>query len=123
VHGEGLDEMTTTGVTQVAALEDGEVRTFEISPEDVGLPRARPEDLKGGDAEHNAEALKAVLAGEKGAYRDIAVLNAAGALVVARRARTLEDGMKLAAQSIDRGRAMAALERLVEVSRGEGSEA
>jgi anthranilate phosphoribosyltransferase len=116
VHGEGLDEMTTTGVTQVAALEDGEIHTFEITPEEVGLKRVKPEALKGGDAEHNAKALKAVLEGEKGPYRDIAVLNAAGALVVAGRARTLQDGVKLATLSIDQGRALAALDRLVEIS-------
>jgi len=118
VHGDGLDEMTTTGATLVAALEDGEIRTFEISPEDVGLARAKPADLKGGDARHNARALKSVLAGEPGAYRNIALLNAAGALMVAGRVRTLPDGVKLAAQSIDEGRAMSALERLVAVSNG-----
>jgi len=118
VHGEGLDEMTTTGATLVAALEEGDIRTFEISPEDVGLARAKPADLKGGDARHNARALKAVLAGEPGAYRDIALLNAAGALMVAGRVRTLSDGAKLAAQSIDEGRAMQALERLIAVSSG-----
>ncbi|NMG38509.1 anthranilate phosphoribosyltransferase [Chelativorans sp. ZYF759] len=118
VHGDGLDEMTTTGPTQVAALEEGEIRTFEITPEDVGLARVRPEALKGGDARHNARALKAVLSGEAGPYRDIALLNAAGALVVAGRARKLADGVRLAAQSIDEGRAMKALDRLVAVSTG-----
>ena len=118
VHGDGLDEMTTTGATLVAALEEGEIRTFEISPEDVGLARAKPADLKGGDAKHNARALKSVLAGEPGAYRDIALLNAAGALMVAGRVRTLSDGVKLAAKSIDEGRAMSALESLVAVSNG-----
>lgn len=118
VHGDGLDEMTTTGATLVAALEDGEIRTFEISPEDVGLARAKPADLKGGDARQNARALKSVLAGEPGAYRDIALLNAAGALMVAGRVRTLSDGVKLAAKSIDEGRAMSALESLVAVSSG-----
>jgi anthranilate phosphoribosyltransferase len=116
VHGEGLDEMTTAGVTQVAALEDGEIRSFEITPEDAGLPRARAEMLKGGDAEHNARALRAVLEGEPGPYRDIALLNAAGTLVVAGRARTLRDGVKLASQSIDQGRALAVLEQLVSTS-------
>src|SRR5580693_6513615 len=77
VHGsDGLDEITTTGTTAVAALENGAVRCFEIAPEDVGLPRARPEALRGGDADANAGALKAVLEGTKGPYRDIAVLNA-----------------------------------------------
>src|SRR5712692_1975162 len=83
VHGsDGLDEITTAGTTAVAALENGVVRCFEIAPEDVGLPRIKPEALRGGDAEVNADALKAVLEGIKGPYRDVAVLNAAAALVV-----------------------------------------
>ena len=116
VHGDGLDEMTTTGATRVAALEKGEVRVFEVTPEEVGLTRAAPEALKGGDAEYNAEALRAVLLGSPGPYRDIALLNAAGALVVASRARTLADGIALAARSVDDGKAMEALDRLVAVS-------
>jgi anthranilate phosphoribosyltransferase len=117
VHGsDGLDEITTSGPTAVAALQNGAVTTFEITPEDVGLARVKPEALKGGDAEANAAALKAVLKGEKGAYRDIAVLNAAAALVVAGKAATLADGVKLAAHTVDSGAAMAALERLIAVS-------
>jgi len=116
VHGDGLDEMTTAGVTQVAALEDGEIHTFEIEPEQFGLRRARPEDLKGGDARANAEALRGVLEGAEGAYRDIAVLNAAGALVVAGRARTLEAGIELARKSIDEGRALRCLAELTQIS-------
>ncbi len=84
VHGsDGLDEITIAGSTDVAALEDGQIRTFEISPELVGLTRAAPEALKGGDAAHNAQALRAVLDGEKSAYRDVSILNAAAALLVA----------------------------------------
>ncbi len=84
VHGsDGLDEITTAGPTAVAALEDGAVRSFEIAPEDVGLARVKPEALRGGDAEANAEALHGVLEGLKGPYRDVAMLNAAAALVVA----------------------------------------
>ena len=116
VHGDGLDEMTTAGTTQVAALENGEVRTFEIQPGAAGLARARPEDLKGGDAAHNARALRGVLAGEKNPYRDISILNAAGALVVAGKAVSLEDGVEKAAHSIDSGSAASALELLVHVS-------
>src|SRR5262245_32513937 len=83
VHGsDGLDEITTSGSTAVAALENGAVKTFEIAPEDVGLPKAKPEALRGGDAEANAAALLAVLKGSKGPFRDIAVFNAAAALVV-----------------------------------------
>ncbi len=121
VHGAGLDEMTTAGVTRVAALADGEVTTFEVAPEDVGLQRVSPEALKGGDAKHNAAALRAVLHGEKNAYRDIAVLNAGGALVVAGRTKSLADGVALAQQSIDTGKARAALEALVESSNMAGA--
>lgn len=116
VHGDGLDEMTTAGTTMVAALENGKIRTFEIQPEEVGLARVKPEDLKGADAVHNAKALRGVLAGDKGAYRDISLLNAAGALVVAGKARTLAEGVELAARSIDNGSAASALELLVHVS-------
>lgn len=116
VHGEGLDEMTTAGSTRVSALENGEITSFEVSPSEVGLPKARPEDLKGGDAEHNAKALRAVLEGEPGAYRDISILNAGGALVVAGKAATLAEGVDLAARSIDDGNAAQALERLVAAS-------
>jgi anthranilate phosphoribosyltransferase len=117
VHGsDGLDEITTTGTTAVAALENGAVRCFEIAPEDVGLPRARPQALRGGDADANAEALKAVLEGIKGPYRDIAVLNAAAALVVAAKAGDLAHGVALAQQSIDSGAAEGSLDRLIAVS-------
>jgi anthranilate phosphoribosyltransferase len=119
VHGsDGLDEITTSGPTAVAALEGGAVTTFEIAPEDVGLTRVKPDALKGGDAGHNAEALRAVLQGEKGAYRDIAVLNAAAALVVAGKAAALADGVKLAGHTIDSGAAEGALQRLIAVSNG-----
>lgn len=116
VHGDGLDEMTTAGTTMVAALENGKIRTFEVQPEEVGLARVKPEDLKGADAVHNAKALRGVLSGDKGAYRDISLLNAAGALVVAGKARTLDEGMELATRSIDNGSAASALELLVHVS-------
>jgi anthranilate phosphoribosyltransferase len=119
VHGRvGLDEITTTGETLVAALENGAIRRFTVTPEEAGLERARPEDLKGGEADHNAVALKAVLAGERTAYRDIAVLNAAAALVVADRAATLKEGAALAQRAIDSGDAEAVLGRLVAVSNG-----
>jgi anthranilate phosphoribosyltransferase len=119
VHGsDGLDEITTSGPTAVAALEDGMVRSFEIVPEEVGLPRTKPDALRGGDAEANALALKSVLQGRKGPYRDIAMLNAAAALVVAAKAGTLADGAKLAERAIDSGEAEASLERLIAVSNG-----
>jgi len=108
--------LTTAGVTKVAAVENGSVRTFEVTPEEVGLPRARFADLKGGDARHNAEALRQVLAGAKNAYRDIAVLNAAAALIVAGRVSDLPAGIVLANRSIDSGDALSTLDRLVAVS-------
>src|SRR5690606_27837425 len=106
VHGEdGLDELTTTGPSFVAALEDGDVHTFEVTPEEAGLERARPEDLKGGDAEYNARALSALLAGKTGPYRDIVLLNAAAALIVAGKAETLKEGVAQAAEAVDSGKA------------------
>lgn len=117
VHGsDGLDEITTTGPTAVAALENGAIRTFEIAPQDVGLPLAKAEDLRGGDAAQNAEALLAVLKGEKTPFRDVAALNAGAALVVAGKAKTLADGVALAQQAIDSGAAKARLDKLIAVS-------
>ena len=117
VHGsDGLDEITTSGPTSVAALENGKVRTFEITPEEVGLSKAKPDLLRGGDAEENATALKAVLEGKKGPYRDVAVFNAAAALVVAGVADDLKGGVALAQKSIDSGEAKGRLDRLIAVS-------
>jgi len=117
VHGsDGLDELTTTGATYVCALEDGKIRSFEVTPEEAGLARATPADLKGGDPEHNAAALRAVLDGLKSPYRDIAVFNAAAALVVAGKAKGLKDGSALAQEALDSGRARATLAKLVDVS-------
>jgi anthranilate phosphoribosyltransferase len=119
VHGsDGLDEITTTGPTFVAELSGGKVRTFTIGPADADLKQSQPSDLKGGDAAHNAAALKSVLEGKPGPYRDVALLNAAAALLVAGKAETLRDGAKLAALSIDSGAAKARLEKLVVVSNG-----
>ena len=117
VHGEdGLDEITTTGETYVAAIENGAVKTFTISPEDAGISRATMGDLKGGDPEENAAAIRALLDGEKGPYRDIVVLNAAAAAVVEGKAGSLKEGATLATDAIDSGRAQEALSRLVQVS-------
>ncbi len=117
VHGsDGLDELTTTGSSVVAEFHNGAVSTFEVAPEDAGLPRAKPEDLKGGDAHKNAGALRAVLGGTEGPYRDIVVLNAAAALVVAGKAPDLKAGAEMAAAAIDGGAAQTALYRLVEIS-------
>ena len=117
VHGsDGLDEITIAGTTDVAALEDGRIRTFEIAPELVGLTRAAPESLKGGDAAHNAAALRAVLDGEPSAYRDVSILNAAAALLVSGRAADLMEGVAMATTSLESGSARARLETLVHVS-------
>lgn len=117
VHGsDGLDELTTTGPTYVAALEDGKVTEFEVSPADAGLPVAEPADLKGGDAEQNATAMKAMLAGEPGPYRDVVVYTAAAALIVAEKAKDLTKGAQIAAEAIDSGKAGAALENLARIT-------
>jgi len=113
VHGQdGMDELTTTTKSWAASLEDGKVREIEIAPEEIGLKRARMAELKGGDAAHNAEAIRKVLAGEKNAFRDIVLLNSAAALMVAGKVRDLKEGAALAIQSIDSGHAKAALETL-----------
>jgi anthranilate phosphoribosyltransferase len=118
VHGrDGLDELSTTGPTLVAELKDGAVSTFEVTPEDAGLARASLDALKGGDAAVNAAALRDVLDGVAGAYRDIVLLNAGAALVVGGKADDLRAGVALAAKSIDSGAARAALERLIAASR------
>ncbi|CUW39868.1 Anthranilate phosphoribosyltransferase [Magnetospirillum sp. XM-1] len=117
VHGtDGLDEMTTTGPTKVAEYKGGDVRLFTVKPEEVGLKRAAPADLKGGDAAANAAALKALLKGEQGAYRDIVVLNSAAALVVAGKVDSLNDGARAAEQAIDRGEAEAVLDRMIAIT-------
>ena len=117
VHGsDGLDEITTAGLTTVAALENGMIRTFEVGPEDAGLSRAKPEALRGGDAEHNARALLDVLKGMPSPFRDIAILNAAAALIVAGKAKDLKQGGMLAAKSIEAGEAEGRLDRLIAVS-------
>ncbi|MBY6241470.1 anthranilate phosphoribosyltransferase [Methylosinus sp. Sm6] len=117
VHGtDGLDELTTTGPSHVVALEDGALRSFSVAPEEAGLARAAPAALVGGDPAHNARALRAVLEGERNAYRDIAVLNAAAALIVAEAAADLREGAALAARALDSGAAKEKLEALVRVS-------
>src|SRR5271168_1031133 len=119
VHGsDGLDEITLTGPTFVAALEKGAIRSFEVSPEDAGLKRVPGEALKGGNSAANALALRNVLAGLPSPYRDVALLNAAAALVVAGRARNLKEGMTLGIQSIDGGAAAQRLTQLIAVSNG-----
>jgi len=117
VHGsDGLDEITICGPTAVAALEDGKVRQFEITPEQFGFKRAAPDSLRGGDANANATALLDVLKGRRGPYRDVATFNAAAALVVAGRADSLKEGIRIAAKSIDSGEAEGRLDRLIAIS-------
>jgi anthranilate phosphoribosyltransferase len=117
VHGsDGLDELTTTGPSHVAELRAGRVTTFEVTPEEAGLPRARLEDLRGADATTNADALRALLDGVRGPYRDIVLLNSAAALVIADRASDLAAGVARAVEAIDGGAAKAALARLVAIS-------
>jgi anthranilate phosphoribosyltransferase len=117
VHGDGgLDELSTTGPSFVASIKGGNLTSFEVSPEDAGLPRAGLADLKGGDPAYNAERLRAVLEGRKDPYRDIVLLNAAAALIVAGRADTLRLGAQLAAREIDSGRARGTLDKLVKTS-------
>ncbi|MBT5518859.1 MAG: anthranilate phosphoribosyltransferase [Rhodobiaceae bacterium] len=117
VHGsDGMDELTTTGPSTVASLRKGEVNVFEVTPEDAGLTRAKPEDLVGGTPSENAAAMTALLDGEAGAYRDIVLFNAAAALVVCHKAETLKEGVEMAALAIDDGGAKSVLANLVATS-------
>jgi anthranilate phosphoribosyltransferase len=117
VHGsDGLDEITTSGPTSVSALEDGQVKSFEISPDQLGLRRVKPEALRGGDAAMNAKAVLDVLQGKASAFRDVALLNAAATLVVAGKAKDLTDGLHAAAHAVDCGEAEGRLDRLIAIS-------
>ena len=119
VHGsDGMDEITTTGSTFVCELKGSEIRSFEINPQDCGLPIAEQAALKGGEPAENADALKAVLGGARNAYRDVVLFNSAAALLIAGKCNTLKEGVDLAAQSLDNGAASNRLERLVTVSNG-----
>ena len=113
VHGDGLDEMTTTGPTAVAEIRDGEVRTYEVRPGDFGIAEASPEDLLGGDPEQNVELMRGVLDGGGGALADITCLNGGAALYVAGRADSLAAGVAAAAEVQASGAAAAKLEALV----------
>jgi anthranilate phosphoribosyltransferase len=114
---DGLDEMSTSGTTRVVEVDGPQVHSYEVSPEDVGLPRARPEELAGGTPEDNAETTRRIFAGELGPQRDLAVLNAGAAIYVAGRAETLEVGVREAEAAVDDGRAAATLDRLVSMTR------
>ncbi len=117
VHGnDGMDELSITGASSVASLENGEIKGLEVHPEDAGLPVHRLRDILGGTPEENAGALRALLEGEAGAYRDAVLLNAAAALVVADRASSLKEGVEIATESIDSHRAKAAVTMLAKVT-------
>ena len=117
VHGaDGLDEISTTGYTKVSECRGGSVNTFYLHPADVGLPKSTPESLKGGDAAENAAIARAVLAGKAGGARDVVLLNAGASLLIAGRAASIREGIALAADAIDSGRAAATLQALVACS-------
>ena len=117
VHGsDGMDELTTTDSSTVAELKNGKVELFEISPEDAGIQRAKPSDLAGGSPRENAEALKHLLGGQKGSYRDIVLYNASAALVISDKVKSLKDGVEMAAESIDSGSGKNALAKLISIT-------
>lgn len=116
VHGSGLDEITTTGPSQVAELKDGEIRSFDLTPDDFGVETVSLDAIRGGDGAVNAAALRDVLGGAKTPYRDVALCNAAASLIVAGKAKDVTEGMHLASQSLDTGSAARALETLITIS-------
>lgn len=119
VHGsDGMDEITTTGPSYVAELKEGSVSCFKVTPEEAGIARAAPEDLMGGEAEENAAMMRALLDGEKGALRDIVLMNSAAALIIAGRTDDLAAGAELAAAAIDEGATRETLEKLVAITNG-----
>ncbi len=117
VHGSGLDEITTTGETVIAELSSGAVRTYTIRYDTFGIAPAQLQDLAGGDPQHNARIIRDILEGERGAPRDIVLMNAGAALYVGELARDLHEGIRLAAASIDSGNASARLNALVDATR------
>ena len=120
VHGsDGLDELTVTGPSTVAELNEGSVSTFEVTPEEAGLSRYEPDDLKGGEPEDNAKALSSLLDGTPGAYRDIVLLNAAAALIVAGKVSGFKEGAAMAAEAIDDGKAKDTLARFTAITHGQ----
>jgi anthranilate phosphoribosyltransferase len=121
VHGEdGLDEITITGKTHICELKEGNIKRYAISPEDFGLSRASSDSIKGGDIKANADLLRNILAGASGPQRDVVLMNAAAALVVGGRAKTLQEGVAAAKEAIDKGNASAKLDQLIELSQSLG---
>ncbi len=124
VHGtDGLDEITITGPTEICELKHGVIRRFQVAPGDIGLPLSKAADIKGGDPAANALAMRELFNGKKGPYRDIILMNAAAALIVADAAPDLASGAKLAAAAIDTGKALQVLEHLVQVTSETGEHA
>jgi anthranilate phosphoribosyltransferase len=120
VHGaDGIDELTTTGYTKISECRDGAVNTFYLHPADVGLPKAAPGSLRGGDAHHNARIIEGILGGERGPARDVVLLNAGAALFIAGVASSVDDGILRASRAIDRGDAKRTLADLVALSTAE----
>ncbi len=114
VHGEdGLDEITTTGKSQICELKNGQIENYSITPEDLGLPLAGLDSLKGGTVEENAKLLRSVLAGASGPQRDVVLMNAAAAVVAGDKAKSLVQGLDLARDALDSGRALAKLEQMI----------
>ena len=118
-YGEGgMDEIVPTGTTWIAELKNGEIREFELTPEEAGLQRSDPDGLKGADAAHNAQALRDVLAGKPSAFADAALMTAGAALIVAGKAKDIKSGVAMAREAVKSGAAQTVLKRLVEVSNG-----
>jgi anthranilate phosphoribosyltransferase len=117
VHGEdGLDEITNTGKTYISELKKGFIRNYEITPEELGLSRAKPDSLKGGNAKDNADLLRSILSGKKGAPRDIVLMNAAAVLVAGDKTTTIAQGIALASAAIDNGKSIQKVEELIKFS-------
>ncbi len=122
VHGaDGLDEITNTDETHIAVLDNGQIETKTLTPDDFGLPYSKSEDLKGGDAAYNASALKDLLDGLKSPYRDIVLMNAAAVLIIAGKTNDLKDAVQIAAQAIDSGQAKSVLDQYILFSSGENA--
>lgn len=113
VHGSGMDEITNTGKTQVSELRDGQVRNYSIQPQDFGYPAAKPEEIAGGAPQENARKLVRVMQGERSRGRDIIAMNSGAAVYVSGRAQTLAEGMMMAEEALDSGKALQTLKRMV----------
>jgi len=117
VHGaDGLDEISITGISHVAELKNGQVTTFDISPEDAGLKKSELKDIQGGNPDYNAKVMKEMLAGKSSAFRDIVLFNAAASLIVGGKVDNLHAGIKMAADAIDSGAAIETLNKLIEIT-------